>query len=203
MRFPSVALATAILLFGPSNEATAYPSSAPVPTLAQSGVGERHRLYDDNGDLVFEATSRSLMTFHNRTHWRNAAYCMALNDLVEYNLDELRLKASQKGKTYDESGVQNVYLSMDRENERWRAFALHRLRIDHPRDPNLEASLDVEIAAAKQVIHALDWSPEENEWSTRWGTRATACHGYRNNIQGLIYNMENGRGAGSRGAPPR
>lgn len=199
MRFSSLALMASTILASTAWAAWAAP--APTPASAASQQAGRHQLYDDSGDLVFEAPSEALATFHNRTHWRNAAYCVALNSLVEYNLDELRAKAAKKGKTYDESNVPNIYRTMEQDSLRWREFAMHRLRIDHPQGSSFDASFDAEVAAQIPVIRALDWSPEPGDWTTRWGTRSGACRGYRNNIQGLVYNMENGRGAGSRGAP--
>lgn len=199
MRFSSIALMASAILASVAWAAEAAPAAAHASARPQQAA--RHQLYDDNGDLVFEAPSEALATFHNRTHWRNAAYCVALNSLVEYKLDELRTKLPKQGKTWDESTVQNPDPALEQDSLRWREFAMHRLRIDHPHVSNFDALFDAEVAAQIPVIRSLDWTPEPSIWSTRWGSRAGACRGYRNNIEGLVYNMQNGRGAGSRGAP--
>jgi len=177
--------------------ATATPAATPTATPAGPGRASDGLLYDDQGDLVYERR-RSATPFDGKAHWRNAAYCVALSDLVDIDVAERRALAEKGGRPYSGPTVEEARATRrDGQDARWRRFGQLRLQIDHPDRGDPAQTFEAEVSRQAAELRQRDWSER-----FAWRNAESACNGHYLALGSLQQNMENGRGAGSR-APAR
>ena len=135
--------------------------------------------------------------FNGQALWKSAAYCAALVQFADVLNKEWIAKYARNGHVYPQEQVDQRLAAIPQEVSRWREFAMMRLRIDQPGSA-IDARFDAEVARNVAEMRGRDWAPE-GTWSRLEGE----CDSLHSGNAGLIYNMANGRGDGSRGAPAR
>lgn len=172
------------------------PTSGTSPAQTPSAGAGRPEMYDAQGDRIYRAAPGGPERFDGQALWRTAAQCAALHHMVEVQIAETRAFLQAKGWPSDinEATTRAGAAGLIRQH---RDFGLMRLQIDQG-GSNTAARFDEEMRRQVELFEQADWSADR-----AWRTRADECDTFYSAQRGLIYNMQNGRGDGSRAAPGR
>lgn len=168
-------------------------SAAPT-TSAAPRQGGRPEMYNADGERIFRTTSAQTARFGDQPLWRSAAYCAALAQLVDIDIEEQKARHARGGHVYRQDWIDERLSAVPREVERWRVFGTMRMRIDHPStgDGGFQPEVDRQLG----LLRAGDWTP-----TGTWRARSEECSSLYLQTGSLQMDMHNGRGEGSRGAP--
>lgn len=163
--------------------------------MAAPTTGGRPENYDANGDRIYRIRDHGPQRFGGQAVWRSAAQCAALNQLVEIHVADWQAKAASRNAVYPQNRIDTARASAAEAVERFRSFAVKRLRIDHPAS-DAQGRFDEEVARQTAALQQEDWSVHRS-----WDRREEECDSFYSSQRGLIYDMEAGRGEGSNPAP--
>ncbi|MFJ6024310.1 hypothetical protein ACIQC9_06915 [Brevundimonas sp. NPDC092305] len=177
--------------------ATPSRGSAGPTTAAHNALAD---MYDADGNWIYRARPGGQQGYDGEPVWRSAAECAALNHLYDVKSAELQAWLISVGYPVSDSEVDGARQAeaAQRIISKFRDLGLMRLRIDQA-GSDVESRFDEEMRRQVAVFRAMDWSVGDRPFQTR----ANRCDGYYNSLSGLRYNMQNGRGDGSRAAPWR
>lgn len=186
--------ATGAVTGGTTTAPGAPASASPAAPASASRQGGPSEMYDANGDRIFNYPRSNLALFQGQPLWRSAAYCAALAQLIDIDIEEQKARHARGGHVYRQDWIDERLAGVPRTVQMWRSFGMSRLRIDHPEIG--DGGFDPEVTRQVAELRTRTWTPVGT-----WRDRSAECSSMYSQIGGLRYDMEAGRGEGSRGAP--